>query len=191
LEEKGPVKQLAWTFVGLGFLSILFAAFAWLEGATSGPDYLSNENSAVGTLKTFVSAEAAFRDIDRDCDGVRRYWREDVATLYTLNPGGSTEMIKLIELSAANADFAPVDPWWAATWPKAGYWFAALRFEDEVAFDQTRFVFCAVPSILATGRFVYAVTHEGVVWRKPARGSRDFPACFPLDPSKQGWRKLD
>lgn len=185
------MKQLAWTFVGLGALSALLAAVSLLGRAMACPAYLSNESNAAATLKTLATAEAAFRDIDRDCDGVRRYWREDVASLYSLIPGGSTEMLQLIERSTANADFAPLDPWWGMTWPKAGYWFAALRFEDEVAFDPTRFVFCAVPDIPATGRFVYAVTHEGSVWQKPARGARNFPASFPLAPHKEGWRKPD
>ena len=184
------MKTLAWIFVGAGVFSCLLVGLSLLGRSSSHLDYEGNENKAAATMKTIAAAEAAFRDVDPECDGVRRYWREDVATLYAMIPGGSTEMIQLIDLSTAKADIAPADPWWH-TWPTAGYWYAALLFEDEVVPDPKRFAFCAVPDIPEGGRFVYAVTQEGVIWQKPARGARDLPACFPLDPAKGGWRKAD
>jgi hypothetical protein len=148
------------------------------------PAYLSNERNASVTLMMIASAEGDFRENDRDGNGRRDFWKKDVQGFYTLVPTGSTEMIKLIESSAAAADLALGTGFVA----KAGYGFAALLFEDEDAPDPARFVFCAVPVAPASGRFVYAITHEGVLWRKPGA---TLPLFFPLDPAKEGWRKED
>ncbi len=196
------MKIFVWGCAVLGLLTGV--------GALCAPLLLSsqscrNDRHASATLMTFLAAQADFRENDRDEDGVKQFWRADVAGLYGLLPQGSDEMIKLIELSCAGADLAPVGSsrigergpgvvfphHYAVPSPKAGYGFAALRLEDEVegSLDPQRFAFCAVPDSLAAGKLVYAVTHEGVVWEAPARCSRDVPRAFPLDPEKAGWRR--
>jgi hypothetical protein len=179
------------TFVALGLLSPL-AVVVVLGGGIVCPQWMSNERNASATLKTFASAQADFRSNDRDGDGVKQVWRGDVAGLYTLRPKGSDEAIKLIERSAAMADLrlatAPPADWEVA--PKAGYWFAALRFEDEAPgkLAPDRFAFVAAPDTLKAGKTVFAITQAGAVWRRPARGGvGDLPTAFPLDPAAAGW----
>lgn len=198
------MKAFVWSFVVLGILSGL--------GALLGPFLLrsacrgGNSRNARSTLMTLASAQADFRAHDRDGDGRRDYWRDDVSGLYALVRPGEVEMIGLIEISAAGADLRPMpgrDPGttgpclidqslYVVQAPKAGYWFAALAFEDEgEARDPKRFAFCAFPDSLPAGKKIYAVTQEGVVWTRPARWGRDVPARFPLDPASKGWRKAD
>ena len=156
-------------------------------------------------LRTLHSAEADFRDNDRDSDGLKQFWRADVASLYGFLPRGSTEMIKLIDISVASADLNPLPGGrlgdqgpgpvdlanYSVACPREGYWFASLRFEDEERGmpDPDRFAFCAVPDSLSAGTLVYAVTQEGVVWQAQARCARDVPRAFPLDPLKAGWQR--
>jgi hypothetical protein len=188
--EAGLMRIFVWSCVILGGLAAAAGPLAYF-GLSTGCR-CSNDRNAGATLKGLVSAQAWFRDNDCDGDGLRDYWREDVAGLYNVCAPGTNEAIKLIELSAACADLTPL---WAVAdgvdAPKAGYWYAALRFEDEAAGapDVDRFVVCAVPDSLAAGKVMLAVTHEGVVWEKPAGRARDIPPDFPLDPASAGWRK--
>lgn len=196
------MKAFVWSCAVLGLLAGVGALCAPLLLTSS---CRGNAGSAQATLASFVSAQKDFRTHDRDGDGVKQYWRADVAGLYGLLPKDSDEMIQLIEISGAGADLAPVGMStigdrgpgvvkpgdYAVADPKAGYWFVALRLEDEVEgpLDPQRFAFCAVPDSPASGKFVYAVTHEGVVWEAAARIGRDVPRAFPLDPEKAGWRR--
>ena len=52
-----------------------------------------------------ASAEADFRANDRDGNRIQDFWTGDVAQLYGMRSVGSTEMIKLIEISLAGANF--------------------------------------------------------------------------------------
>jgi len=50
------------------------------------------------------------------------------------------------------------------------------------------FVFCAKPTrYWWTGRRVFIVKTDGVVWAKDL-GKSDFVVDFPADPSKEGWQ---
>ena len=199
------MKLLVRSFVAMGLLSPLLV-FGFLSFPCCS-QRVSNERNAGATLKTFASAQADFLQNDRDGDGVKQFWRRDVAGLYGLVPKGSNEMIKLIELSAAAADLTPVGAarlgdagpgvvgtdHYAVPAAKAGYWFAALRFEDEAPgkLAPDRFAFCAAPDTLAAGKPVLAITQDGVLWTRPAKGGvRDVPAAFPLDPAAAGWTTL-
>ena len=196
------MKTFVWSCAVLGLVTGV--------GALAAPLLLSrtcggNGRNASATLQTFVTAQRDFREHDRDKDGARQFWRADVAGLYGLLPKDSAERIELIEISAASADLAPVGnsgigergpgvvhpQHYGVACPKAGYWFMALRLEDEVdgPLDPQRFAFCAVPDSLAAGKFVYAITHEAILWEAPARIARDVPRAFPLDPEKSGWRR--
>ena len=195
------MKIVVWGCAGLGGLS----AVGLLLPALMSSQVCSNDRHAASTVRMIHAAQVDFRDHDRDGDGRKHFWRADVAGLYGLLPKGSTEMIKLIDISAAGADLDPVGgacageagpgvvgpDQYAVSAPKAGYWFAALRFEDEAPgrVSPDRFVVCAAPDSPSAGKLVYAVTHEGVVWEAPARGARDVPRAFPLDPQKAGWKR--
>jgi hypothetical protein len=197
------MKILAWGCVAIGLLSGL----GWLLAPfLIGRHSCSNERNAWATLKTFVSAQEDYRDHDRDGDGKKEFWRKDVAGLYSLIPAGSTEMIKLIELSDAGADLASTGTaeigaqgpaqvhieQFTVHSPKAGHWFIALRFEDEVdRLDPQRFAFCAVADSMSAGRSVYIISQDGVVWEAPARLARDVPRAYPDNPEKSGWRRKD
>ena len=101
--------------------------------------------SSSASLKTIASAEADFRGNDRDGNKVQDFWTRDVAGLYGIVPVGSTEMIKLIEISVAGSDFAPagtaplgvtgleeVNPdAYTVTSPTAGYWYQRMLTDDE------------------------------------------------------------
>src|SRR5688500_17803531 len=65
----------------------------------------SNERGASAALKTLASAQADFRENDRDGNKVQDFWTRDVAGLYGVVPAGETETIKLIDRSVAGADF--------------------------------------------------------------------------------------
>ena len=141
-------------------------------------------------LKTVASAQEDFRTNDRDGDGVKGYWRKDVAGLYALKPKGGGDAIKLIQVSLAGADAAAVEDvaTYAERAPKAGFWFRALRFAGEGdPPDPRRFAVCAWPDSLGRSREMYLVTHEGVVYWKKIQAIEP-PAACPLDPLKDGWQ---
>jgi len=104
----------------------------------------SNERNASASLKTIASAEADFRGNDRDGNRVQDFWVADVASLYGMDPMGSTEPIKLISISVAGADTTPPLGAGAAGTvsslvqitayctqsAKAGYWYRPLTTDD-------------------------------------------------------------
>ena len=109
---------------GLGTLLVIallgmggILGFGFLAGTRNGPfcwdcalfrnPYRIKEYRS-GGLKTIASAQADFRGNDRDGNGRQDFWRDDIAGLYTIVPVGSQEAIKLIELSVAGADEAPI-----------------------------------------------------------------------------------
>jgi hypothetical protein len=157
-------------------------------------------------LKTLASAEADFRANDRDGNGVNDFWRIDVSGLYTLAPKGTTEMIKLIDMSVAGADDIPegtgnvgdmgieidvssiISPG-----PKGGYWFRALRHADEAqTLDSNRFAFCAFPDSPTAGRWTYIVDEGNTVFKADLGPGARGPEVFPDEAGlKERWAKLD
>ncbi|HTC24605.1 MAG TPA: prepilin-type N-terminal cleavage/methylation domain-containing protein, partial [Gemmatimonadales bacterium] len=107
----------------------------------------SNERNASASLKTLASAEADFRGNDREGNKVQDFWVMDLAQLYGMDPIGSTEPIKLIEVSVAGADATtPSTPGALATAgscvlignyctqsAKAGYWYRTLTLDENGA----------------------------------------------------------
>lgn len=153
----------------------------------------SHERGADASLKTIFVAQRDFRENDRDGNGVRDYWRGDLAGLYTLMPKGSGEPIKLIELSVAAADdrATPDIGRYCLRGPKAGYGYRALRFQDEPAPDPQRFAAACFPSDYPrSGRFTYIIREDGLLWRKD-RGRAGGIEIYPPDPPKEGWRRLE
>lgn len=105
----------------------------------------SNERNASASLKTIASAEADFRGNDRDGNKIQDFWTGDVSGLYGVLPVGSTEMVKLIEISVAGSDFVPLtgvgalgdtglnvveNSNYAVRSPKAGYWYEAMLTDE-------------------------------------------------------------
>jgi prepilin-type N-terminal cleavage/methylation domain-containing protein len=107
----------------------------------------SNERNASASLKTLASAEADFRGNDRDGNKVQDFWVMDIAQLYGMDSIGSTEPIKLLEVSVAGADatnpavgggLAAVGACVAVNnyctrSAKAGYWYRPLLLDENLA----------------------------------------------------------
>ena len=153
------------------------------------------ERNASSCLKTLASAQADFRGNDRDANGVQEFWRADVAGLYTLLPKGSTDPIKLIELSVAAADDRPVAPIapFATSAPKNGYWFRAIWKKGEPPINATaQFAFCAFPAAYGkTGKMTFILDEGNRVYKADlghGRGIEQFPDDAEL---AARWSRLD
>jgi outer membrane lipoprotein-sorting protein len=150
----------------------------------------SNERNASASLKTLATAEADFRANDRDNNHVNDFWTGDVAGLYTVVPAGGKEPIKLIELSVAAADGAPLEDGAAITKlaprsPKAGYYFRVMTSDKSSGtsepyqtdtggtpnrgklFHTSAFGFCAYPAEYSEGGLRTFIINEGntVFWK--------------------------
>jgi prepilin-type N-terminal cleavage/methylation domain-containing protein len=146
----------------------------------------SNERNASASLKTLASAEADFRGNDRDGNKIQDFWTIDVSGLYGVQPVGSSEMIKLIELSVAGSDFNPnpaavaslgttglaeIDPTvYTVVAPKAGYWYEAM-LQDEASNDYA----VATNGILST---TVATPSTLEFWNHAKFGFLCFPDSF-------------
>jgi prepilin-type N-terminal cleavage/methylation domain-containing protein len=111
----------------------------------------SNERGASAALKTLASAEADFRGNDRDGNMIQDFWTRDVAGLYAVVPLGKREMIKLIDISVARADFAAAGTAspgvrglevvdqnsYAPPAPLQGYWFQRMLADETGSSYQT------------------------------------------------------
>jgi prepilin-type N-terminal cleavage/methylation domain-containing protein len=153
----------------------------------------SNERNASASLKTLTSAQADFRSNDRDGNKVNDFWVADVAGLYGLAPIGSSEMIKLIEVSVAGADFASVgagslgtsavvmaNTQYCTPSPKAGYWYRALDTDDDglaynqsttggitsAEFNNSKFGFETFPDSRSAGRNYFIVNEGNSIFKR-------------------------
>lgn len=198
-----------WTASGLAIVLVMFAAgmavtgiahqTGWLirspEPLTHSSGGVSNERSACASLKTVATAQADFRENDRDGNGKKDFWRGDIAGLYTtVPPGGSSPQnaIKLIELSVAGADARPLKSVEEFTrrMPKAGYWYRSLPFRKETTPDPDHFAACAVPDSRSSGRHYFIISDDYVLFRRHI-DQGPAPEFYPDDPVKEGWEKMD
>ncbi len=181
-------RGIHWTTILLlALFGVAGARFAWvgLQTSTSNPafcwncyaflqhvhvNYHSTERSAAFQLPTIVSAQRDFRENDRDHNGVRDYWREDVAGLYFLRPvvkeGANSDTIRLIEQSLALADAAPKTAFPENVTPgaKVGFLYKTLLHSDESAVGPDRFAVCAYPAGPQGHRFVFILDESGVIY---------------------------
>jgi hypothetical protein len=146
------------------------------------------------TLKTLATAQADFRENDRDGDKVSQFWRADVAGLYVLAPKGGVA-IKLIEGSVATADDRPVTNLGAVgpNSPYFGYWFRAIRHvdEDPKAPDPDRFAFCAFPDTPASGKYIFIMDETNVIYRAEANGRRGIEVFPSHEELRTQWSRSD
>ena len=151
------------------------------------------ERSANASLKTVATAQADFRANDRDGNGVQDYWHGDIAGLYAIR-GIDDQPIKLIDISVAGADNAPITDIHLLTppEPKAGYHFKALRPPDEADWwEPGHFGACAYPDKYGSPnfRYTYIISHDNTVYKKDLGrpgGIQVFPANLDTH-----WSKLD
>ena len=116
--------------------------------------------------------------------------------------GNQDDPIKLIELSIAGADAAPIEGGAAGgenadietytnRGPKAGYWYRTLRFADESEDDLDRFAACATPDAYgSSGTVTFIISHHNTLFRKDL-GEGGVPEVFPENPAAEGWEKMD
>jgi hypothetical protein len=150
------------------------------------------ERSSSTSLKSLSSAEADFRANDRDGNGVKDFWRKDVAGFYAA-PGADGRPMKLIELSVACADDRPVTDLSAfgIRSPKVGYWYRALRHEDEDPrhLDPQRFAFAAIPVLFPRHqKYVFIIDEENTMYRSADPANFNIEV-FPKD--LRNWSKMD
>lgn len=160
------------------------------------------------SLKTVASAQADYRENDRDGDGRKEFWREDISGLYSVVPPKSREMIKLVEISLAGADDRPTGRLapeqegpghrapesFITRGPKAGYFYRALRHADEDPQkpDPLRFAACAYPADYpASGRKTFIICEDNTVYARDL-GRPGPPDVYPEPAARErDWTKLD
>ncbi len=164
----------------------------------AGKGVTANERNASGTLRTFSTAQADFRSNDRDDNRINDFWVGDVAQLHYMKVGDYE--IKLIEPKAAEADAAAI----SGKLPKPGwgYLFRVVPFyndglgirpyaaEEAKMRHPGKYAFVAYPADYGvTGRMTYIVDESITMWQKDTMG--EAVMTFPVEPRKDGWRKLD
>ena len=99
-------------------------------------DLRANETLAARALKLIAAAEVDFRSGDRDGNGVNDFWTGDLAGLHLLTRKGERFALRLIDVTLASADAAPLPRENGATpappLPERGYWFRALKKDRSV-----------------------------------------------------------
>lgn len=153
-----------------------------------------NERMASTQLKMLASAEADFRANDRDGNRVHDFWTADVSGLYYLTSGADGKEIRLIEVDVADADAKPLLPRPKGSIPDEGYRYAALERDGSVAGDsglykrdtdqsgrkvhhESKFGFCAFPADAGSGKCVFFVNENNIVFREAGTQPREvFPS---------------
>ena len=160
----------------------------------------SNERNASASLKTLCTSEVDFHGNDRDGNSIKDYWTRDVSGLYTVCPIGSSDPVRLIELSICGADANPLgaaanpapashvtNAYFTRPSPKASYWFLALTNDqdgspyastsngappfDQPWFNLTRYAFMAFPDSTSGGRQIFLVNEDHVVLKRQLTGN--------------------
>jgi hypothetical protein len=165
--------------LGFGYTTLLYPQL-------SNSCRSSNEVNARATIVTLVTAQKEFRDKDLDGNGLKDYWRADLAGLYVVNE------CKLIEISLAGADDRPKTDIqkYADRSPKAGYWYRSLRFADEKDPDPARWAACAYPDSPSAGPYTYLITHDGKLYRRKGL-HRDLDVVPTPEQLARDWTRPD
>ncbi len=183
------------------------------QPAGLGSSNASNERNASASLKTLATAQADFRANDRDNNKINDFWTGDVAGLYTLVPAGGKDPIKLIEVSVAAADAAPLNDGadllkFVPLAPKAGYHFRVMTTDNSSGtpepygvdtrgeksrgkvYNASCFGFCVYPAEYGvTGTRTFIINEGNTIFAKDTEGE-PVPE-WPSDADLRGWSKLD
>jgi hypothetical protein len=176
---------MRWSWLVLGLL--LTYAGLFVASSLESTD-CANCWQATATLSELYLAQEKFRNTDADRNGIKDYWRTDVAGLYTLAPDG--EPLKFIGLSTAQADRRPAAPVPGGRVTKCAYWFETLGFGDEKKPDPMRFAYCAWPDVPYRNEWTFMVDHHGVIYGKRIAPYWP-PEFYPADPTAEGWVTLE
>ena len=196
------MRKLAWVLVIIGIVSAALGTIVWVRGrgekgfcwacGTAGEHGVARDSSAGALLSVLASVQADFKEQDRDGNGRKDFWRQDVAGLYASRAADGS-MLRLIPIEDAAADDRPATSYASIPLrvPVWGCWFRALRHADEAAPDPDRFAFCSFPDDYPRhGRFTLLVDESKIVWKKDLGHGRGLEA-YPADPPKEGWTRLD
>lgn len=131
-------------------ITIMAIILALAVPALLASQVASNERAILATIKTVAVANFDFRGNDRDGNGISDFWTGDVSGLYSMTsagtPGNSDPAIKLLELSVALADSAPLAGGQAGgelqqistygiSSSKSGYWITVLDRDGQAGED--------------------------------------------------------
>lgn len=196
------MRKLAWVLVSIGIFSVALGAIVWVRGrgekgfcmscGTAGAHGVAQGFSTGALLRVLASVQADFREQDRDGNGKKDFWRQDVAGLYA-SKGADGSLLRLIPIEDAAADDRPSKPYASlpSRAPVWGYWLRALRHAGEAGADPDRFAFCSFPDDHPRhGRYTFIVDEGGRVFMKDLGHGRGVEA-YPAEPLKDGWVKLD
>ncbi len=195
MEQKraGSVTPIVSALLLIGLLAAAIGIPEWLKRHR-----WRNERSASQALWTLTSAEADFRQNDRDGNGIQDFWTGDISGLYAL---------RLIPRELAEADAAPLHPLVPQPVPYHGYYFRALQQDDSetppVVYRQVtdktsgevhnleRFGFIAYPVEGLTSAKTFRIINENnTVFHSPA--DSPVPTAWPSDNHMvASWSKID
>jgi hypothetical protein len=171
------------------------------------------ERRASASLKTISSAQADFRANDRDENKINDFWTGDIAGLYAVKTADG-EMIKLIEVSVAAADAAPlaVEGPWGKLDPEEAqpdYRFQAMLLDRStdppeayrqdtegvrkmgIVHHHAKFGACAFPAEYGVSGLRTYIINEGntVFWRDTGgEAALEWPSDAEL---ARDWKKLE
>ncbi len=212
---KNGTSWLAWMFLAivLGFVTIILLP-AFTRSHRGG---WANETAAIGTLRTILSTEAAWRQTDMDGNGGEDFWVADVWGLYACADEHG-KPIKAVDVAVGRSDVAPLNfsppgprPFHAVAPPpapvaKCGYFVEVLQFDEDgspyaqdlngdgkACENKSKFGFRVTPQAYGTtGINTYIVNEEGVIYgRDLGRSAVGMPAVWPgVDPTtaREPWR---
>jgi hypothetical protein len=191
--DQGRLKRV-WLRIALWSLPVALAAVAF-PGLI--PDYHTVvDRSMPGTLRTIATAQEDFRRKDLDEDGIRQFWREDIAGLYTLMPKRNPTVLplRLIELSTAAADErcrSDIERY-AVKAAKAGYWYRAIRHRDEKPLSPDRFAVVCFPEVYSKQlTLTYVLDERGIIYRSDLGHGHGLEIFPTEDELRLKWSKLD
>ena len=182
----------------------------------------ANERNAATSLKTLTSAEADFRSNDRDGNKIKDFWTGDVAGLYSMTnaalTGNADAPIKLIDLSLAGADSAPLTAGAAGgeyraisqftvQAPKSGHWYYAMVNDLSVTVTpaykadtgglpamgavhhQAKFAFLAYPDVYrSSGKKVFMLNESNALYSREMTTSIKSSTSVPPTAPLAAWR---
>lgn len=189
-EVKQKVSPWIWGLAGVGAASVGLTALLVVSGVFSS-GRVTVETNVPATLRTIMAAQDRFRSNDLDGNGLKNFWRLDIAGLFTLVPPKAqpTDHINQIELVIAAADAAPKTNIGAhaVPGPYRGYFYRSITFVDEDPLnpDPNRFATLAYPTSPSAGVNMFVGCNGGTIWAKAA--SSDGILLFPTDPGAEGW----
>ncbi len=177
--------------LGVAFFSLATLGL-WIPG-WARRERNANERSMEAAVKSLAAAEAAFRALDADANGIQDFWTGDVAGLFRFG---------LIDRGMAMADLRPIVPLCTRPVPRDGYYYLALDVDASVdppdpyrqvtdaasgaVHHRDRFGFIAIPARYGVTGFPTVIINEGNsmrAWRSEWTG----PPRYPSDAERRQW----